>query len=208
MGRQAASAKDSSAGLGSTLRFGTATFSAIVPDESNVYFPETGQFLSEPFLSYWRDNGGVRIFGFPISDRIQEKNEATGEVYTAKYFERARMEIHAESPTTVVLGRLGAMFHEPEPPAAPIDGARHFPETGHNLSGPFLAYWEQYGGLAVFGYPISEELIETNAVDGVAYTVQYFERNRFELHPEFAGTPDEVQLGLLGSRLYSEKYGK
>jgi hypothetical protein len=38
--------------------------------------------------------------------------------------------------------------------------------------------------------------------------VQYFERNRFEHHPEFAGTPDEVQLGLLGSRLYSEKYGR
>jgi hypothetical protein len=28
--------------------------------------------------------------------------------------------------------------------------------------------------------------------------VQYFERNRFEWHPEYAGTPSEVLLGLLG----------
>jgi hypothetical protein len=28
--------------------------------------------------------------------------------------------------------------------------------------------------------------------------VQYFQRNRFEYHPEFANTPNEVLLGLLG----------
>jgi hypothetical protein len=60
----------------------------------------------------------------------------------------------------------------------------------------------------VFGFPITEEIKEINPVDGKEYTVQYFERNRFEYHPEFAGTSDEVQLGLLGSRLYGEKYGK
>jgi hypothetical protein len=31
--------------------------------------------------------------------------------------------------------------------------------------------------------------------------VQYFERNRFEYHPENAGTPYEIQLGLLGGDL-------
>ena len=30
------------------------------------------------------------------------------------------------------------------------------------------------------------------------YTVQYFERARFEWHPTDAGGPDEVQLGLIG----------
>ncbi len=29
-------------------------------------------------------------------------------------------------------------------------------------------------------------------------TVQYFERARFEHHPEYRGTPAEVLLGLLG----------
>ena len=68
----------------------------------------------------------------------------------------------------------------------------------HNLSGAFYQYWQTHGGLAIFGYPISEEFQEVSHTDGKTYTVQYFQRNRFELHPEFAGTPSEVLLGLLG----------
>ena len=70
---------------------------------------------------------------------------------------------------------------------------------GHTLQGPFLKFWQENGGLAIFGYPISEEFPEVSATDGKTYTVQYFERNRFEYHPEFAGTPNEVLMGLLGS---------
>jgi hypothetical protein len=35
--------------------------------------------------------------------------------------------------------------------------------------------------------------------------VQYFERARFEYHPEYAGTDHEVLLGLLGSQLLRER---
>jgi hypothetical protein len=49
----------------------------------------------------------------------------------------------------------------------------------------------------VFGYPISEEITERNPADGKTYTVQYFERNRFEWHPENPPTYN-VQIGLLG----------
>ena len=75
----------------------------------------------------------------------------------------------------------------------------YFPETQHTLSGKFLDYWQQNGGLALFGYPISEPVVE----NGV--TVQYFQRNRFELHPDQAGTPYEVQLGLLGRDLLAQR---
>ena len=37
--------------------------------------------------------------------------------------------------------------------------------------------------------------------DGRPYTVQYFERNRFEYHPEYARTKNEVLLGRLGAGL-------
>jgi hypothetical protein len=77
-------------------------------------------------------------------------------------------------------------------------GVSYFPETGHNLGGLFKTFWERSGGLAVFGYPLTEELLERNPETGQLYTVQYFERQRFEHHPEHAGTPYEVQLGLLG----------
>jgi spore germination protein len=54
--------------------------------------------------------------------------------------------------------------------------------------------------LAVFGYPMSEENQERNRDTGQTYTTQYFERQRFELHPENAGTPYEVLLGRLGAQ--------
>ncbi len=182
------------------------TFNAITPDDSNVYFEQTGHFISEPFLSYWQNNGGLAIFGYPISDRIVETAQDTGEQYIAQYFERARFEIHPSIGGTLLLGRLGALIHQPDPAVDPIDGQQYVPETGHNLGGDFLAYWNANGGLAVFGYPISEVVTETNAADGKDYQVQYFERNRFELHPD-ADPASRVQLGLLGVEIYKQIYG-
>ena len=83
-------------------------------------------------------------------------------------------------------------------PAASASSALYFSQTGHSLDGVFQQYWESHGGLAQFGYPLSEPFQEVSSTDGKVYTVQYFERNRFELHPENAGTPYEVELGLLG----------
>ncbi len=77
-------------------------------------------------------------------------------------------------------------------------GVLWFAPTGHTLRGAFLDYWNKYGGLAQFGYPLTEEFFEPVGADNKLYKVQYFERNRFEAHPENAGTPYEVLLGTLG----------
>lgn len=71
---------------------------------------------------------------------------------------------------------------------------RFFPETGHSIAYGFRAYWEHYGDLMNFGFPLSEEFVRA---DGI--TVQYFERARFEWHP--GKNPDhyDVLLGRLGS---------
>ena len=69
----------------------------------------------------------------------------------------------------------------------------YFPETGHHVADPFLATWRRLGGLETFGYPLTEAFEE----DGML--VQYFERARFEWHPENAGTPHEILLGRLGA---------
>ncbi|OAN48288.1 hypothetical protein A6A03_08870 [Chloroflexus islandicus] len=76
----------------------------------------------------------------------------------------------------------------------PIVRTVYFPTTGHHLSNRvgFLDFWRANGQLHTFGMPISEELV----IDG--RIVQYFERARFEYHPEYAGTPLQVQLGLIG----------
>ncbi len=82
---------------------------------------------------------------------------------------------------------------------------RAFPETGKSVCGRFLEYWDTHGGLAQQGYPISSEFQEKSEVDGKSYTVQYFERAVFELHPENKA-PFDVLLSLLGRMKFEEKY--
>jgi hypothetical protein len=80
-----------------------------------------------------------------------------------------------------------------------------FPQTGYTVCGKFLTYWQQHGGLAQQGYPISEEFVETSDLNGKPYTVQYFERAVFEMHPENQ-PPNDVELSQLGTFLGKENY--
>ncbi len=75
--------------------------------------------------------------------------------------------------------------------------ARCFPETGQCISGRFREFWEQHGGLAIFGLPITAPQHERNRDTGQTYLTQWFERNRFELHPENQ-PPYDVLIGRLG----------
>ncbi len=86
-------------------------------------------------------------------------------------------------------------------PAAPRDGCEYYEVTGHNICDAFVSFWEGSGGLAVFGYPLTEAFIERNPDTGQEYVVQYFERQRFELHSENVGTVYEVLLGRLGPQI-------
>ena len=73
--------------------------------------------------------------------------------------------------------------------------SKYFSETGFRVSGRFLTYFETYGGLEIFGYPISRPFISQ---DGIL--VQYFQKARMEWHPHNP-EPYKVQLGLLGEEL-------
>ena len=177
------------------------------------YFPETGQSLSGPIRRYWEAQGtrAIPFLGYPLSGMISEI-QPDGKAYTVQYFERARLEYHPENagtPYEVQRGLLGVQFHHPDAPLAPPPPdrtTRFFPETGHLVKGAFYIYWNTTGGVESYGYPISEEFQERNEQDGKTYIVQYFQRARFEYHPENAGTPYEVLLGQLGRKLYNQIY--
>ena len=188
-------------------------------------FPETGHTIANThsFLAFWQRQGGLPVFGFPLTDEIAERDPATGKTYTVQYFERQRFEHHPENhyPYDVLLGRLGADAAARRgltgtPPFRPLpantgsDASTTFiAATGHRLGHGFRDYWQSHGldlgepgvsfreSLALFGYPLSEEFPE-RLDDGKTYTVQYFERARFEFHPE--NPPGQtILLGRLGA---------
>jgi hypothetical protein len=187
-------------------------------------FPEAAPAISAcvdgPIAAFWERNGGLPVFGYPTG--AQQEQPVEGRALQAQAFERNRLELHPENqaPYDVLLGRLGAdilarqgrdwqAFSKADP------GAPHyFAASGHAIAPEFWGYWSSHGleldgrrgktaqeSLALFGLPLSEAVVETNPTDGKPYLTQWFERARFELHPENDGTPGEVLLGLLGREL-------
>jgi uncharacterized lipoprotein YbaY/heat shock protein HslJ len=191
------------------------------PEPPPQCFSETGHCVGGRFLQYWQQNGGLAVFGYPLSDEVTEND------HIAQYFERQRFELHSENaaPYDVLLGRLGdellrrrGVDWQTQPKATGAQaGCRYFPETQHNvcnlLGGPgFLTYWSSNGlefdgrrgksyaeSLALFGLPLTEPQQETNA-SGDTVLTQWFERARFEYH---ANNPAayRVLLGRLGAEV-------
>lgn len=172
---------------------------AAAQKSGEVYFPETGHHVPAVFADAWLRFGGLPIVGYPVSEPFERDG------MLVQHFERTVMEWHAEkagTPYEVLLELLGnwtAEDRRSELPFQPLsanplpDGEGYwFPETGHTLQSSFKKYWDRYGGLEVFGYPISQEFQENGR------TVQYFERARYEWWPENGGTVYEVLLGHLG----------
>ncbi len=158
-------------------------------------FPQTGHCAEGALLAAWRATGGLRRHGAPLTGE-REEALADGRKYTVQYFERSRLERPVGGAGPVQAGTLGRVLRGIDPPASPAPGARHFPATGHNVGGRFLAYWQANGGEAGLGLPLGEERRE-RLEDGREYTVQWFERARLEWHPG-AAAADDVQLGQLG----------
>ncbi|PDW02528.1 PD40 domain-containing protein [Candidatus Viridilinea mediisalina] len=182
-------------------------------------FAETGFCIAGRIRSYWEQNGGLPVFGFPLTEQREEVIE--GRAIQVQWFERNRLELHPANPQPydVLLGRLGAdrlAQRGYDWQAVPVEtsqaGCRFFAETGRNVCGEILAAWRANGleldgrpgfseseNLALFGLPLTG-LISEQLSDGHEYQVQYFERARFELHPENA-PPYNVLLGLLGQEV-------
>lgn len=189
---------------------------AAPPPTNTRTFPETGQTVSGRLLDFWDRSGGLPVFGLPLNAEAETRT-ADG-TYRAQLFERNRLELHPDlaPPYDVLLGRLGVDLlvrqgrpWEAAPREAPRDGCRFFAETGHTLCEPFLSYWQTHGldmgdpgvsereSLALFGLPITTPAPERNS-SGDTVQTQWFERARFEYHPNNPA-PYTVLLGRLGA---------
>ncbi len=68
-----------------------------------------------PFRTFYASNGGLRVYGRPLSEQTQEVNKADGKTYWVQYFERQRLEWHPDEPNPrfrVMLGLLGSEYRD------------------------------------------------------------------------------------------------
>jgi Tol biopolymer transport system component len=157
------------------------------------FYPQTGHWIAGDFLSFFDAHGGLDLFGYPRTEPMY------GDGRLVQYFQRARFESWPENspPYNVQLMLIGDAVMGPADPPVPAvsaSGSDYFPQTGHSIAGAFRSFFDERGGLVVFGYPTSEAV-----PDSSGFVVQRFQRARFELHPELPPAY-QISLGLLGDQ--------
>jgi photosystem II stability/assembly factor-like uncharacterized protein len=181
----------------------TDTVTPPAPGTPNVYYATaTHHLISGPFLAFYTHNGGLRLFGLPLTEAFYEHGHAV------QFFERAEF---IWQNGHIMLGHLGTARAQqrhfaPAPPSQNTVTHLYFPSTGHSLSGTFLTFWQTHGGSAIIGLPVSEPVYQTNG-DGTGrvYLVQYFQNLRLEYHPELSGSSYEVSVGQLGREALQQR---
>lgn len=177
------------------------------PAPQDKVYP-TGYTVRDPFYTYFIQHGGEEQFGYPISNDYPDPR--TG--LLVQYFQKARLEYHPENqpPYDIQLGLLGeelvidtgkksGPLPVEEIPAASDPTCHYFAEVRQKVCNSFLTYYRAQGGLDMFGFPVSGYLNEGGLI------VQYFQRARFEWHPEKAAG-QRVQTAPIG-QIYVDHFG-
>ncbi len=80
------------------------------------------------------------------------------------------------------------------PPPIPFEqrNNEYFPETGHSVEGDFYKYFVEHGGVAIFGYPITEWHEDTTT----GMLIQYFQRARLQCMSRLVCNVTVAKLGV------------
>ena len=167
---------------------------AQTPDSE--YFAQTGHNVRGEFLRYYRSvPNPTLVFGYPLTEQFTSKDGKA-----VQYFQRARFEL--DPLQGVKLTPVGRETYTPDRQLVINNqfACRTFTETGHSVCFAFLEFFEQNGGVAEFGYPISPFEFRNNQI------VQYFENARFEWRP---GLAEGQRIGLTDlGRIYFDQLGE
>jgi capsule synthesis protein PGA_cap len=172
----------------------------------------SGQRVGGDFAQYYATIGSgatphpaqeaTALIGLPLGPVAQELSGDCRSTVSVLYTERQRLELHPEAswPFRVTGTQIGAEVYRQR--YQPREVQRRTDLDGAAIPNDrFRRFYQAYGGLPMFGYPVSGELSEPDATTGQPKTVQYFERARFELvpgAPEDAPPLEQVRLGALG----------
>lgn len=156
----------------------------------------TGFTVDPLFQSFYRDNGGQRVFGYPISPAFIEGEDGS----LIQYFQQMRLEFDT-SEGEIVLAPLGE-WAVPDPadqvPAPGLNqGGLAISGTSLTVQDEFLTFYESYNGPEILGKPITPQLDEGGR------RVQYFRNGRLEWRPD-ARLGYRVQVGPLGEAHYRQ----
>jgi hypothetical protein len=176
------------------------TYSSLAQNNDFIYFPETDHTVQGEFLDKFNSvTNPIQVFGFPITEEIWAPDGSPFAGKRVQYFQRAIFEYRVENAPghRVQLVPLGtkmidlAQFSNLDVLPANHPACEDFPGSDFRVCYAFLQFFKNNGGVSVFGYPITDLVVENNRI------IQYFEFARFEWRPELA-QGQRVHLTNLG----------
>lgn len=178
-------------------------YSGASSPQAGFYVESTGHILSDPFLSYWLENDGERLLGFPVTDIVALDGR------TAQYFQHGVL-VHKSNDEITRLKSGVDLLRTLQGDPVLVGGRRAASprtiqgiptnellystnQTGVRAAfeiGPdLLPFWQQWGGQELLGTPISAEYRHGNV------RTQWFEFGRIDFGSSGA-TLAEVGLEL------------
>lgn len=167
--------------------------------EMQVYVSETGHTLRGTMLDYWRATGAASVYGLPISEPFASADGLYSQAFENAILQYRPDLAWTDDPTVrlfnlgsvAMRSRLGAFgpddrrfggggdrrdfaFRPVDPYGTAASnawnsGGTYIEETGHTLTGEYLAFWRENEGWFYLGNPISQPFIDRGK------RVQYFE---------------------------------
>lgn len=168
------------------------------------YFPVTAHWVTGEFLQAYESAPDPElVFGLPITEQFISRAVSQESGLLVQYFQRARFELHPENiaDLRVVISPLGEYLYDIDQPGTPAEitlnqaACKYIIADKPMVCYSFLTFYEVHGGISQFGYPISEVEQRDNLY------VQYFQRARFEWHPELPAG-NRVVLSNVGERYF------
>ena len=175
----------------------TAAAAGVAPWSATLLAQQASIAVDSLFQGFYDRMGGADVFGAPLTARYELDGR---QVQLFKNFLLEHWPENSGTDYEVQPGLLGVKvsgnryFGQAQPFR---DGSQmiYVPETRQSLRLGFLNFWRDGGGVDLFGYPISEEVVD----DGV--TAQWFQRGKLTY---VAGRTPEIQIADLGRTWLSQ----
>ncbi len=175
----------------------TAAAAGVAPRSATLFAQQTAIAVDSLFQGFYDRMGGAEVFGEPLTARYELDGR---QVQLFENFLLEHWPEHSGTDYEVQPGLLGVKvsgnrYFGQTQPFRDSSQIIYVPETRQSLRLGFLSFWRDRGGVNLFGYPVSEEVVD----DGI--TAQWFQRGKLTYDAD--RTP-EIQIADLGRMWLSQ----
>ena len=173
-----------------------AAAAGVAPWGHTAFAEEAAIAVDSLFQDFYDRMGGAVVFGAPLTTRYELNGRQVQlfENFLLEHWSEHRGTAYEVQPALLGAKVSGNRYFGQSQPFRDSSQQIYVPQTRQSLRLGFLDFWRERGGAALFGYPISEEVVD----DGI--TAQWFQRGKLTYDADRAPAIQIADLGRLWQR--------